>query len=265
MGRARLSNVVIDWVNAFAYDGKLILILSLCCIHSSTACTPRSLICSSANTCPCTANSVSDSGVITEGLGIYTNNMNCVFKFHSSAIVNVQVTQFATEINRDWFSIIICADEACVSSLTLLRHSGSFLGYFANVYNTTTSHRFMQVQFTSNPTVTLSGWTARWWISSIISCNCLAGSYGISAGCTACALQSTSPAGSTVITQCICNSESTGPNGGPCAQCAAGKYKSTPGTSACADCPLRSTSFADGTGITACVCNAGSTGPDAGP
>jgi len=259
MGRARLSNVVMDWVNAFAYDGKLILILSLCCIHSSTACTPTSLTCSVTQYCDCTATSMSDSGVIMDGPLDYENCANCAYRFNSAGIVNVRLTQFRTELTWDFLTILICTTETCTSSLQLLRVSGATTS-LTNVYSTTTTHRFMRVTLTSDARTVAAGFTANWWISSIIPCNCLAGSYGMSVACTACPLQSTSPAGSTVITQCICNSGSTGSNGGPCLMCAPGKYKSTPGTLACVDCPLNQISLQGSTAVTACVCNAGWTG-----
>ena len=214
MGRARLSNVVMDWANAFAYDGKLILVMSLCCIHSSTACTPRSLTCA-VNNCACTPTSESDSGVITVGTNAYQNNANCIYRFYSTGIVNVRLTHFTTELNRDFLSIDICTTETCTSSSPLLLVSGATTS-FTNVYSTTLTHRFMRVTFTSDASWPMRGWAADWWISSIIPCNCLAGSYGISATCTACPLQSTSPARSTDISQCICNAGLTGTHGGTC-------------------------------------------------
>jgi hypothetical protein len=40
-----------------------------------------------------------------------------------------------------------------------------------------------------------------------------------------CPANSAAPAGSGFITNCLCNGGVTGPNGGPCAPCAAGMYK----------------------------------------
>jgi hypothetical protein len=64
---------------------------------------------------------------------------------------------------------------------------------------------------------------------------CVAGTYKVLTGtasaspsstCIACPSNSCSPAGSTALTSCTCNAGSAGPDGGPCAPCVAGKYKS---------------------------------------
>ena len=52
-----------------------------------------------------------------------------------------------------------------------------------------------------------------------------------------CPANSNSPAGSDALTDCTCNAGFTGPDGGPCSQCAAGKYKSMTGSEACSSCP----------------------------
>jgi hypothetical protein len=74
---------------------------------------------------------------------------------------------------------------------------------------------------------------------------CGAGKYGVAtqqtrateqSGCLTCPPYSNSPLGSTSVTMCTCNTGSTGPNGGPCSQCVAGKFKVAPGTDACATC-----------------------------
>jgi hypothetical protein len=68
---------------------------------------------------------------------------------------------------------------------------------------------------------------------------CDASKYGVDTqqtSCLACPPYSNSPPGSTSVTTCTCNTGSTGPSGGPCSQCAAGKFKDTPGTDACITC-----------------------------
>ena len=41
---------------------------------------------------------------------------------------------------------------------------------------------------------------------------------------------------------CACNTGYTGPNGGTCTACEAGKYKDAPGAGACTACPANSAS-----------------------
>ena len=71
------------------------------------------------------------------------------------------------------------------------------------------------------------------------------------------------PAGS--VTACTCNAGFSGPDGGPCTPCEAGKYKALAGSSTCSACPSNSNSPAGSAVLTSCTCNAGSTGPNGGP
>jgi len=56
----------------------------------------------------------------------------------------------------------------------------------------------------------------------------------------------TGVAGSDEKNDCVCNPGYTGPNGGPCVACPAGKFKTTQGTAACTDCPLNTFGAAPG-------------------
>jgi hypothetical protein len=103
--------------------------------------------------------------------------------------------------------------------------------------------------------------------------------------CQACPANSGSALTSqTAVGSCLCNPGYTGPNGGPCTTCVAGKYKIVTGTAACTDCDVNK--FSPATGATAastcqscpassqsttgsdaandCVCVAGFSGPDGG-
>ena len=82
-----------------------------------------------------------------------------------------------------------------------------------------------------------------------------------------------------------CGAGATGPDGGPCDDCQAGKYKSTTGTEPCISCPAGKFSTDVGaTGVSSCTicpanshspigsetagdcsCNSGATGPHGGP
>ena len=118
--------------------------------------------------------------------------------------------------------------------------------------------------------------------------DCLAGSYSGRIGannsetCVSCPDNSSSVVSSSALTGCTCNAGATGPNGGPCALCVPGKYKTVIGTAVCTNCSANTFSSVTGaTSISACstcpansqsvgasavcVCNRGFTGPDGGP
>jgi hypothetical protein len=107
--------------------------------------------------------------------------------------------------------------------------------------------------------------------SSSTTCqNCLAGKYSIATGqsssatCQDCPAQSTSPAGSSADTSCLCNAGYSG-TAGTCTQCSANTYKATTGSEACSLCPGNSISAAGSTTQSSCSCVAGYTGPNGGP
>ena len=103
--------------------------------------------------------------------------------------------------------------------------------------------------------------------------------------CTECPLGAVSQSGSADIYACKCDEGWTGADGGPCAQCAAGKFKTDIGDSECASCesgtynnhtgsseasdcqrcPDNTQSPPNSTSLQACICNAGYSGPDGGP
>ena len=79
------------------------------------------------------------------------------------------------------------------------------------------------------------------------------------AACLACPSNSVSTveSGRDEQTDCLCNAGYTGTNGGVCSACAAGKYKTTTGSTACSDCDVHADSPEASTVVTDCVCNAG--------
>ena len=93
---------------------------------------------------------------------------------------------------------------------------------------------------------------------------CLAPRYKFyqgSSSCSVCPLNSgTQSDGLQGVTNCVCNTGFTGPNGGPCAvaSCAAGQYMS----GSCQACPLYTSSPTASTSVLSCVCNAGYSGPN---
>ena len=117
---------------------------------------------------------------------------------------------------------------------------------------------------------------------------CVAGKYlsevaqVAASNCSACPANATSAAGSTNISMCICTPGFSGNNGGACAPCPAGMFKSSNGSAPCSfchagrysgavaatssmvclACPGNSSSRPGSAHITDCKCNAGYTGPD---
>jgi hypothetical protein len=120
--------------------------------------------------------------------------------------------------------------------------------------------------------------------------DCGAGTYSTTVGATAsstcvtCGANRQSSSGSAALTSCICNLGFTGPNGGTCTACVAGKYKIVTGAAACTDCGANTYSAtvgatvastcqacganrqsSSGSGaLTSCICNMGYTGPNGG-
>jgi len=105
--------------------------------------------------------------------------------------------------------------------------------------------------------------------------------------CTSCPAGKSSPVGSDALEDCVepaCPAGSTGPDGGTCTACVAGKFKTVTGSATCTDCGADTYSTTTGamaadtcmacpadtqaeTGsdaATDCVCVAGYTGPDGG-
>jgi len=72
------------------------------------------------------------------------------------------------------------------------------------------------------------------------------------ATCSQCPENSAALLGAESIADCQCNAGATGPNGGACVQCVAGKYKNSTGSGACTDC--LSNEYSSAVGATSNVC-----------
>ncbi len=81
-----------------------------------------------------------------------------------------------------------------------------------------------------------------------------------SAFCEVCPSNTAAPAARGRIVDCVFNVGYTGPGGGPCVRCAAGKYKDRTGSWACTACPAYSSSELGSVSIGDCVCTSGVTG-----
>lgn len=82
--------------------------------------------------------------------------------------------------------------------------------------------------------------------------------------CQGCGLNMQSPSGSSAKAACLCNAGFFGPAGGPCTQCATGKFAANIGQTVCTSCPANTTSDVQSDAVTDCQCVAGYTGPDGG-
>lgn len=69
--------------------------------------------------------------------------------------------------------------------------------------------------------------------------------------CDVCPVHSFSLPRSGRLADCLCDPGFSGPDGGPCAACAPGKFKPANGSAACEDCPLHS--YSDAPASTTCV------------
>ena len=105
------------------------------------------------------------------------------------------------------------------------------------------------------------------------------------ADCVTCAVNSHSPSASILMTACICNMGSTGPDGGPCISCSPGSYKNATGSALCTlceagmysdtfaaespdtcrPCPENTLSLRGSRDKMQCLCSPGFTGPIGGP
>jgi len=77
-----------------------------------------------------------------------------------------------------------------------------------------------------------------------------------SQACTVCPANAhTAVTGRTLLTQCLCNTGYTGPDGGSCVACVGGKYKDVTGSSLCPSCPANfySTLTTGASSCTACL------------
>jgi hypothetical protein len=119
------------------------------------------------------------SGTISDGAGNYSNNANCWWLLATSPGVEIRISfpEFETEGGRDDVTIYACDSVSCSSQTELLKHSGSLDA--GNVYTSTTG--FLKVAFTSDGSVTLSGFTGTWSVpAGLRTCS---GSLEVSEGC----------------------------------------------------------------------------------
>jgi hypothetical protein len=192
--------------------------------------------------CLCQPSSGTSSGTISDGQGNYGNNAQCTWFIASSGVISLFFSSFNTELDWDFVTIWRCTSKVCFEQLAEL--SGNSVSESTEFRSST---GYMRVDFESDGDGVRPGFVASWKVASP----------GPDVECTDCPTNSNSPARLSSVkgTSCTCNAGSTGPNGGPCEPCVAGKYKTLTGTATCTNCGAGTYSSA---GSTACMgCGAG--------
>jgi len=208
--------------------------------------------------CPCPSASGMRSGTIYGQEGTqYNNNMDCEWIISSENTTFVYSSAFSLEPGFDWVYIDTCTSSLCDTSTRLDSLSGFIQK--SSTYVSTTG--YLRIQFKSNHLTKYTGFALQWSVGgsefdSSLCALCAAGKYKIDPSnalctdcmsnqfstevgattdtCQACLANSVSLPGSNV---CDCNAGWTrSDEGGPCVQCAAGKYKVETGNSACVHC-----------------------------
>jgi len=162
---------------------------------------PTSLTCSGA--CPCTPSFGLSAGTFSDGPGEYKNDQTCAWTIASVAQVSVWFTSFDTQEGWDFVTIYQCTSADCSTKEQVARLSGS--GESADtVFSSATG--FLQVQFSSDGSVTGAGFEAAWSVAELKECTaCPAGTYAdapAASACTSCPDGSTSPPGSSSASAC---------------------------------------------------------------
>jgi hypothetical protein len=187
----------------------------------------------------CVPRAGASSGTISDGPGLHSNNVNCWWLLATTAGAEIRISfpefELEEEYGYDW--VELCSSASCSPETQILKHAGSLDS--DNVYTSATG--FLKVIFVTDQSVARSGFTGTWSVVADPVCtDCEAGKYSAvgssncsecGAGAAACAM----PTGSTCAensgaTQsgCLCNAGYTGPVGGACAACLAGKYLEAP-------------------------------------
>ena len=137
-------------------------------------------------TCECVPSSGATSGSITDGSGDYSNNEDCRWLIASAGSISLSFTSFNTESNYDYVTINRCQDSSCSSPDPVARLSGDSVSA-SSTYTSSTG--YLQVVFTSDGSVTRSGFVATWNTQGgdtqggALTCtNCGAGKYSPTVG-----------------------------------------------------------------------------------
>ena len=112
----------------------------------------------------CSPSSGEPSGTFSDGSGNsnYDNNEDCWWLISApGGDISVSFSSFDTESGYDYVSIYRCDTATCDDSSEILRQAGTLSP--SNVYSSSTG--FLKVTFTSDGSVTRSGFTGTWSVS----------------------------------------------------------------------------------------------------
>ena len=232
------------------------------------------LTCSGA--CACTSSSQITAGVITDGPGLYANDMDCSWLIGSNALISLRFTEFQTQGGQDFVSVNRCMTPTCDNPVVLLNRAYGDISADSTLY--TTMHNnllpdypYLQVIFLSSASVIDEGFVANWRITPIFDQYCVpilcgVGTYRDVDVCRECHANSTSPANSTDVSACFCKEgfvanwhtpHDVHPDCVFQPNCGVGEYSHG---QVCVQCQANSISPANSTDVTACVCDAGFSG-----
>jgi len=109
----------------------------------------------------CTPSLGATSGTISDGTGDYANSASCWWLLATSPGVEIRIAfpSFDTEAGYDFVSIYECGSASCLDGKVLKHLSGARVDA-SNVYTSMTG--FLKVTFTSDGSVTGSGFTGTW-------------------------------------------------------------------------------------------------------
>jgi len=194
----------------------------------------------------------------------YPDNLVCEWTIESNAVINIYFVFMDMEVNYDFVRVSMCTTSSCATSQALGSFDQVSRQNAGGVSNNPANFPFMRISMTSDAESGGSGFRARWHLNTVpFFCLCGANTYRETPDvCTLCPTNSNSPVGSTIVTACVCDAGSTGPDGGACTQCVAGKYKSVTGNATCTNCLAGEYSTTVGATSNMCsVCGANSNSP----
>jgi len=226
------------------------------CPTDSTSPRPGRGTMTCSGNCVCEPSSRISTGVITDGPGLYANNLNCMWLISANTTIRLKFTEFDTQGGQDPISIHRCTTPTCDVAFAILNAgSGTVLPtsiVFGNQFFTTLTHPHLRFTFTSSIATQAQGFVANWHIEPGLDPDpecpvqafiCGIGTYRNGNVCSPCPADSTSPregTTSTTIANCTClpgTYTHTVMNAPTCIQCAAGKFQSRHGEASCDNCP----------------------------
>jgi hypothetical protein len=103
---------------------------------------------------------IATSGTVSDGPSDYSNSANCKWLIASTSATRITITffEFSTEFRYDFVTLSSCTDVSCASKQQLLQHSGAL----PSPQSFTSDTGFLMVEFTSDGSGVLPGFSAMW-------------------------------------------------------------------------------------------------------